>query len=712
LCTVLPFSSAFVGYGIQVYKPICAFGCRAAIESAELSCSMKMGKGETKMAGMDMENMNMDGMEMAGMDMDSMEMAGMEGMEMGEVMTTPKCRAGDTAFLQTLALCIQSTCGKTKVETWKLEKYWVEEATGNKTIRPKWSYGEALHQVAAVPTQTLKEKAILNSTVLVPYMAWYVQVQTMKVFTTGEKTNSKYGMIILGAGFMTPILLTILAYLPFTASLLPKLKPYLIYPSVIGKFHSRPLPFFLGYAPTLGQSLFIFHFVALNVMLTAARYRTSQPSAWYENEWQEMMSYVSARTGVLAFALSPLVILFAGRNNFLLWLTNWQHSTFVLLHRWVARIMGLHVIAHSLLELILYINKGTYPKESKELYWMWGSVATIAFSAMLILSNMFFRRKTYDLFLVIHIILAVLVFVGSWYHSYIRFEGKWGYEIWLYTAFTFWIFDRSLRFLRIVKVGVKWSKVVEVGGGIVRVDVPGVRWGGDPGRHAYAFFPTLGNWKPWENHPFSVVPTSLLLRDAFGGADSVPMTLTGNDMEKGGSLVTASENQSGRDASTTAGVTFYIRKCQGMTKFLRSHDRLPTLVEGPYGHTSLSSSQTILKCDRLILIAGGIGITAILPFLFHHPNIKFAWGMKKDMEEMVSEFDHVLDRLEKREKEVAVGRRIDIENLIQEEAGRGWKRMGVIVCGPGAMGDAARSLVSQLGRKGMAIELLVESYGW
>jgi hypothetical protein len=33
------------------------------------------------------------------------------------------------------------------------------------------------------------------------------------------------------------------------------------------------------------------------------------------------------RTGTLAFALLPVLLLFAGRNNVLLWLTDWSPAT-------------------------------------------------------------------------------------------------------------------------------------------------------------------------------------------------------------------------------------------------------------------------------------------------------------------------------------------------------------------------------------------------
>jgi hypothetical protein len=205
-------------------------------------------------------------------------------------------------------------------------------------------------------------------------------------------------------------------------SILDRVKPYLIWPSLIGSYHVRALPFALGNAPTIGQTWYIFLFVILNIALTAGGYHSFQhPSnAWFPDVWQEIMAYVSARTGVLAFALAPLVVLLSGRNNVLLWLTDWSHSTYMLLHRWVARVFTLQVILHSILEFMLYKRQSKLDTEQKEPYWIWGIVATMACVIMVVVSSLWFRRKSYEIFLVMHIILAVFVIAGSWYHIELR----------------------------------------------------------------------------------------------------------------------------------------------------------------------------------------------------------------------------------------------------------------------------------------------------
>ena len=137
-----------------------------------------------------------------------------------------------------------------------------------------------------------------------------------------------------------------------------KLAPYLVYPSIIGTYHVRPLPWLLGNAPTVGQSLYIAFLIIINVILTCIDYDIQFPHTWYGSLTVVKLANVVWRTGVMGFAMLPLAILFAGRNNILLWLTHWSHSTYLLLHRWAARLFAVHVLLHSILALAMYIKSG------------------------------------------------------------------------------------------------------------------------------------------------------------------------------------------------------------------------------------------------------------------------------------------------------------------------------------------------------------------
>jgi Ferric reductase like transmembrane component/FAD-binding domain len=491
--------------------------------------------------------------------------------------------------------------------------------------------------------------------------------------------------------------------------ILERVKPYLVYSGAVGTYQVRPLPYLLGNAPTVGQSLYVALMIILNVILTAVNYKTTQLFAWYANQYQEILAFVMYRTGTLAFALAPLVILFSSRNNILLWLSNWSHSTYLLLHRWVARIFGIQVLLHSILALALYIDTGSYPAEEKLPYWIWGAVGTVAVSIMLVASGLYVRRRSYEIFLITHIVLAVFVIVGCWYHVDLRFQRQWGYEMWLYAACAVWFFDRLARVLRILRTGVRRAKVADVGDGFVRVDVEGIRWGAAPGQHVYAYFPTLSPLRPWENHPFSVLPTAMLRssnRSMSAKNSDLAAGIAHDDVEKHEG--TTIRTRTVLDGITTAGLTLFIRKSTGMTKSLKAHDSLLTLLDGPYPN---NPTKSVLRCGRLLLIGGGIGITGLLPWVNSHSNAKLCWSVKETAECLVQAMDGVLSGVS--EKDVRVGRRLNIRALLSQEVHSGWAKIGVVACGPGGLCDDVRAAVAAAGKKERAIfELQVDAYSW
>lgn len=478
-----------------------------------------------------------------------------------------------------------------------------------------------------------------------------------------------------------------------------------MWPSTIGTYHVRSLPWLLGNPPTIGQALYIIGFVILNVIVSCVGYRSAQPHPWGYNKRGEILAYAGYRTGEYAFALLPLTILFAGRNNILLWLTNWSHSTYILLHRWIARLFALHTILHSVFLLAARIQTGTYSTDVKLPYWQWGIVGTVIVSVMPIFAMLWMRRLSYEFFLISHIIMAILVIVGSWYHLILRFGKTGSHEYWLYAAFAVWAFERLLRVLRIIKNGVRRAVVTEVGSTHVRVEIPGIRFSGRPGYHGYVYFPTLNPLKPWENHPFSVNSTALLRSLKLGLPSPDSSLRRSSDDVKADAKVTETHTT---DINTTAGITLYVRKSTGMTRLLQKHASLLTLLDGPYPN---NPPTTVLGCDRLLLIGGGIGITGLLGFLNAHVNVKLAWSVKQIHEPVVQDLDATLRSVA--DRDIRVGERLDVKALLQQEAHAGYKKVGVVACGPGALCDDVRAVVSSLARHGKTVfELEVDAFGW
>lgn len=136
--------------------------------------------------------------------------------------------------------------------------------------------------------------------------------------------------------------------MPFPNSWAARLDGHFIIPPAIGTKHTSPI-LNLFHIPTRGQAIFIAYLIAINLILTFVDLDGPTPDAWYATKHAQWYGYLSLRTGVLSFANLPLLILYSGRNNFLLWVTNWRHETFLLLHRYVAWICTLQAVVHSLM---------------------------------------------------------------------------------------------------------------------------------------------------------------------------------------------------------------------------------------------------------------------------------------------------------------------------------------------------------------------------
>ncbi|KEY74779.1 hypothetical protein S7711_06676 [Stachybotrys chartarum IBT 7711] len=661
------------GFGQTPYTPLCSESCRRSFNSLMLSCTVMDHSG---------------------------------GHSHGAP-TSPDCFADDSAYLTSVAWCMSDKCSELGVSVSEIEAYWERHITGSEgQVAPKWTYQEALGEVDTRPPAYIVESTdeYLNATSRVNEVTYLSQWNVLGNVRDMAVLESAYALIIFVVSVGIPIVLTWLGYMPFMGFIIDKamsqVKPYSIYPALIGTYQTRSLRFLLGNSPTLGQTIYIGVIIILNVVLSAVGYRAAQPNAWFASQWQETQAYIMYRTGAFAFMLAPLLLLFSSRNNLLLWLANWSHSTYLLLHRWIARIFMLHVVIHSIIGLQIYAH---YSQTS---WWIWGAVATIATVILTLSSGLYVRKNNYELFLVTHIVLSMLILVGSWYHliQWYASMGMYipntsGYEVWLYIAFCIWFFDRLVRVGRIVKNGTMRSKVTHLEGGYLRVDIPGVRWGPEPGKHAYIYFPTIHRLRPWENHPFSVIPTALLQASAY----STTTSLTGEDAEKNGHFDIVHTQ---REASAPVGITIFVKKATGITKYLESHESILTLLDGPYSNCH---PRDVLRCDQILLIAGGIGITGILPWAYNHWNVKLFWSVRESAQCLVDMID--LSRVP--DKEVRVGRRFIPREIIAEAEENGVARVGVVVCGPGALCDDVRAAVVAVAKGSkMVFELEVEAFSW
>jgi hypothetical protein len=612
-------------------------------------------------------------------------------------------------------------------------------------------------------------------------------------------------LTIFIAGFLVPILLSLLRFIPISRSLTSRFRAYLIYPLVWNRQRSVGAQDTGDTSPTWGQLLFIFWMLIINAVLSSTGHFTlSYHYFSFDGRHGQFITCLANRLGGLSLANIPLLFLYSGRNNVLLKITSmahtlkknsnsdnitdWSHSTFIMLHRWLGYITVGEAIIHSLLYLRVAVAEGKLNQWSTMEAWYCGSIATVALSLIIPFSVVAIRRRAYEFFLLTHIALSVFALVGAYYHISDLFNTKWaGYTLYLWFAVCFWGFDRLSRIVRVLLNGVTKATITVIDEEYIRVDIPNAKAYG----HAYLYFPTL-TYRFWENHPFSVVtsstsPHSRTSRN-ISPAMSYPLPIyyttftTFNEKSRKNSyssnrtstksnsptfefkskrsfssdetyeqslvnslspprtpitpmtpdsayfpcsLSPTFSNKSCFTSNPTSpvsplkhrdiekskpaksqGLTFFMRTHSGTTGLLRKRASLPVLVEASYGKPKNLDTYPLLLC-----IAGGVGITAILPYLYAHKGrTKLFWGSRSTA--LVSAL-----REETRgfEGKTVVGKRLFIKVILKREFAKigDAVNVAVVVSGPKGMGHEVRKLVCEIAKKRVGeVRLVDENFGW
>jgi ferric-chelate reductase len=338
------------------------------------------------------------------------------------------------------------------------------------------------------------------------------------------------------------------------------------------------------------------------------------------------------------------------------------------------------------------------------------------------------------------------------------FEGEYNPYLWPLVAI--WVFDRLVRIIRVIYCNVHFSLgsgktihrttatvVSHRGANVLEIKLyPGTQHlNPGPGQHYFLYQPF--RLKGWENHPFTLA-----------SYNASPQTPTGTEHFS---------------------MSFWARPQNGWTSNLRqqcikANDgtiQTTLLIEGPYG-----IAKPLWRFDEVMLIAGGSGIAAIMPYLHDYIRqsenseltrtnvVHFIWTDRSEENVrllMSGPLDRVLLRedvetslhitsshatsdpaspvaVEKTEEPATPEEcmpkelipsvrgthqplllksgRPDIRDLItttaEEVSGRG-RRLAVFVCGPATLADAARDAT----RRSMQgshdnVRYFEETFGW
>lgn len=495
-----------------------------------------------------------------------------------------KCHSD--VYLTSLALCGESQYPG----DWK-KIYKVVDAAAIKACR-KFNYDVSsaeLHGIfnnlsaSAIPSDKVNMTAMQRKPVGFNATAFHAAYPSIRIYQHNLDLGQYYGngllcwwALVLLIGISINLFRTILfpQYLRWTSNS-NIIRRQLTLPATFGYKHSQPLQTMWGFVswccPTRVQSLVVLAYLAMTLILCCVNYEAIDHTTRWKKRSTQIQRYVADRTGLMSFAQLPILFLFAGRNNFLIYLTGWSYSTFNVYHRWVSRVMVILAFVHSVAFTINSLSTLSFYYSFP--FMRWGVVSTVCGSIMCFQALHFFRSRWYEFFLVFHILLAVFFTIGVWRHCKTL-----GWMEYVYASVAVWGFDRLARILRIFASGLCTAnfEVVDDSLGITKVNIKYSKlWKIKPGQHVFIY--VLNTARFWESHPFTVFQTVEAAQD---GNMSIMFRA------KEGSTLT-------------------------MFKKLREQktNQVKVLIEGPYGH-----SLPIHKYDSSIFVAGGIGITAMYSY--------------------------------------------------------------------------------------------------
>ncbi|TKY85290.1 hypothetical protein EX895_006370 [Sporisorium graminicola] len=380
----------------------------------------------------------------------------------------------------------------------------------------------------------------------------------------------------------------------------------------------------------------------------------------------QILRHMANRCAMLGIAQLPMLILLASKRTPVALLSQLSMNTMILFHRWIARMCYLHIVVHTLGNfLIFYFGTGV-SKGLKVPAVQWGIAAIVMLSGLVFLSLRTLRNKHYEVFVFLHISMAVLMIVFTYLHIKLLHQGRLELQIFVIemTA-AFYAFDRIIRILGRIIMSLSWryadgagatrkAELTSYGGGAytrLRIQVPISRLRLPPAsspsssssyvdlesddKHSVAeslrsnsvlgvarigagddVRITIPKLQWVGDHPFSVFAVGRCKsgNPDLGYVDLVIQRQTG---------VTQKLSKLGQELSLTT-INDERRPCDGyLRQAVRTKGkRVRVVIDGPFGR-----SPSLEGAQHAVLVAGGIAITFCYPLL-----VKAARGEFRSLE--------------------------------------------------------------------------------
>ncbi|KAF3484295.1 uncharacterized protein GIQ15_03619 [Arthroderma uncinatum] len=264
----------------------------------------------------------------------------------------------------------------------------------------------------------------------------------------------------------------------------------------------------------------------------------------------------------------------------------------------------------------------------KDVAQRYGLAATLVFSTLVLLSHSFFRRTSYDQFLIYHSALAVAGMVLVWLHlkKKIRLPLDNDIVVLITAAFlmvAFLIYRARIILYRNRLGQLPKATVVQYKGStsFLKISIKGTRgWELAPGQYVYVSFPAASSLRILADKPFCVLqspnpmgdrntPCETAARQRYPEAGDLEQISTWVDEE----TEESGDEQEGIENENAFRFWLLISQRRGLTRNLadfKKSQELLAIVEGPYGRTP-----DLKRYSHILMIGSGVGIAALIPYL-------------------------------------------------------------------------------------------------
>ncbi|AET39791.1 ferric reductase family protein Ecym_4779 [Eremothecium cymbalariae DBVPG len=281
--------------------------------------------------------------------------------------------------------------------------------------------------------------------------------------------------------------------------LVRKYREHISLPALFSKQHTDRTKLG-GVIPTRLETLILVIFFILLVILEAVGYVSYPDVVDKSRPALQILNAFGHRAGATVVFLVPLTVLFGTRNNIMMWLTGWKQSTFFKFHKWLARILVVVSVIHAVCMCTSASKRGIFRFLIGAGFARWGLVAVIVIVLLSLQAVSWLRLHYYEVFLAIHMLLAVVFLVGIWKHVDATEE----LSPFVYATVAVWVFDILCRVGQLVFFGMNDATIQAISGETLQLTVAKRSWWKSfPGAYGYVHLMTPLYF--WQSHPFTLV---------------------------------------------------------------------------------------------------------------------------------------------------------------------------------------------------------------